>query len=213
MVEEILGRKVGMTQVFDATGEVVPVTVIQAGPCIVTDLKTPERDGYAAVQLGFEEVERRRLNRPLLGHLSGLPPVRILRESRVDDPAAHEVGQRVTVGVFEVGDYVDVTGTSKGRGFAGTVKRHGFRGGPRTHGQSDRLRAPGSIGAGTTPGRVRKGLRMAGRMGGQRVTVQHLRVVEVDVDRNLLLVKGSVPGRNGGLLQVRKSLRRKKREK
>jgi len=210
MIEEIVGRKIGMTQIFDAAGEVVPVTIIEAGPCVVTQVKTLGRDGYAAVQLGFEEVERRRLNQPLLGHLKGLPPLRFLREVRVGDPDSFEVGQRVDVSLFRVGDRVDITGTSKGRGFAGGVKRYGFGGGPRTHGQSDRVRAPGSIGAGTTPGRVRKGLRMAGRMGGRRVTVQGLRVVEVDAERNLLLVKGSVPGCNGGLLRVRKSVKRRK---
>lgn len=200
-----------MTQVFDASGEVVPVTIIQAGPCIVTQIKTPERDGYAAVQLGYEEVERKRLNKPLLGHLKGLPPLRILREVRVDDPSAYQVGQKVDVSVFRVGDYVDVIGTSKGRGFAGVMKRHGFRGGPRTHGQSDRARAPGGISASTYPGRVQKGKRMAGHMGGRRVTVLGLRVVEVDPERNLLLVRGSVPGSNGGLLQVRKSIKRRKK--
>ncbi|MGC8875395.1 MAG: 50S ribosomal protein L3 [Chloroflexia bacterium] len=211
MIAEILGRKVGMTQVFDASGEVVPVTIIQAGPCIITQIKTPERDGYAAVQLGYEEVERKRLNKPLLGHLKGLPPMRILREVRVDDPSAYHIGQKVDVSVFRVGDYVDVIGTSKGRGFAGVMKRHGFRGGPRTHGQSDRARAPGGISASTYPGRVPKGKRMAGRMGGRRVTVQGLRVVEVDPERNLLLVRGSVPGSNGGLLRVRKSIKRRKK--
>jgi len=200
-----------MTQVFDPSGEVVPVTIIQAGPCFVTQVKTPDLDGYSAVQLGFGEVERKRLNRPLLGHLKGQPPLRFLREARVDDASAYEVGEQVDVSVFQVGDYVDVVGTSKGRGFAGVVKRHGFAGGPRTHGQSDRLRAPGSIGAATYPGRVRKGMRMAGRMGGRRVTVQGLQVVEVDVERNLLLVRGSVPGSNGGLLQVRKSIKRGKK--
>ncbi|MBN1484973.1 MAG: 50S ribosomal protein L3 [Chloroflexia bacterium] len=207
MIEEILGRKIGMTQVFDPSGEVVPVTIIQAGPCIVTQVKTRIGDGYAAVQLGFEETERKRLNRPLLGHLGAQPPLRVLREVRVPNPSDFKVGQQLDVSVFQAGDYVDVSGTSKGRGFAGGVKRHGFHGGPRTHGQSDRERAPGSIGAGTGTGRVRKGLRMAGRMGGRRVTVQRLQVVEVDMERNLLLVKGSVPGANGGLLQVRKSVK------
>jgi large subunit ribosomal protein L3 len=208
MLKVIFGRKIGMTQVFDDRGEVVPVTVIQAGPCIVTQVKTPERDGYGAVQLGFEETERKRLNKPLLGHLGGRTPVRVLREARVADVSPFNVGQVVDVGVFEAGEYVDVTGTSKGRGFAGAMKRHGFHGGPRTHGQSDRQRAPGSIGASSGTGRVRKGLRMPGRMGGRRVTVQNLQVVEVDVERNLLLIKGSVPGCNGGLLQVREAIKR-----
>jgi large subunit ribosomal protein L3 len=211
MIEEIVGRKVGMTQVFDNTGEVVPVTIIEAGPCIITQVKTPERDGYAAVQIGYMEVERRRLNKPLLGHLGALPPLRVLREVRVKDASAHKVGETLDVSLFQVGEYVDVTGKSKGRGFAGAMKRHGFHGGPASHGQSDRRRAPGSIGGGTTPGRVRKGLRMPGRFGGGRVTMQKLRVVEVDLERNLLLVKGSVPGKNGGLVQVRKSVKRKKK--
>ena len=210
MIEEILGRKVGMTQVFDARGEAVPVTIIEAGPCVVTQVKTPERDRYTAVQLGFDEVEPKRLNKPSLGHLGERPALRVLREVRLPDIASCEVGQRVDVSVFRAGDAVDVIGTSKGRGFAGVVKRHGFAGGPRTHGQSDRLRAPGGIGASTYPGRVHKGKRMAGRMGGRRVTVQGLRVVEVDAERNLLLIKGSVPGANGDLLRVRKSIKRKK---
>lgn len=209
MIEEMLGRKVGMTQVFSG-GEVVPVTIIEAGPCVVTQIKTVERDGYAAVQLGFEEVERKRLNKPLLGHLGKLPPLRALGEVRLPDVSAYHVGQRVDVTAFQVGDRVDVIGTSKGRGFAGVVKRHGFGGGPRTHGQSDRLRAPGGIGASTYPGRIHKGKRMAGRMGGRRVTVQGLQVVEVDAERNLLLVRGSVPGANGTLLRVRKSVKGRK---
>jgi large subunit ribosomal protein L3 len=210
MIEEMLGRKVGMTQVFDARGEVVPVTIIEAGPCFVTQIKTTERDHYTAVQIGFEEVEPKRLNRPLLGHLGERPALRVLGEVRVAETSPYELGQRVDVGVFRAGDCVDVIGTSKGRGFAGVMKRHGFGGGPRTHGQSDRGRAPGGIGASTYPGHVHKGKRMAGRMGGRRVTVQGLRVVEVDTERNLLLVRGSVPGANGDLLRVRKSIKRKK---
>ncbi len=200
----ILGRKVGMTQIFDERGEVVPVTVIEAGPCFVTQVKTPERDGYAAVQLGFKEVKPKRLTRPQLKHLSKnqLPPLRYLREIRMSDVGQYEEGQKVRVSIFDVGDRVDVTGISKGKGFAGVVKRHGFRGGPKTHGQSDRQRAPGSIGAGTTPGRVYKGMRMAGRMGNARVTVQNLQVVLVDPERNLLAVKGAVPGARNGLLVV-----------
>jgi large subunit ribosomal protein L3 len=210
MIKEIIGRKVGMTQVFDARGEAVPVTIIEAGPCLVTQVKTVEHDQYAAVQIGFEQVEARRLNKPLLGHLGEQPPMRVLREVRVADPSAYEVGQHVDVSAFQAGDWVDVSGVSKGRGFAGVVKRHGFGGGVRTHGQSDRVRAPGSIGACTYPGRVHKGKRMPGRMGGRQVTVQGLRVVEVDAERNLLLVKGSVPGANGGLLRVRQSVKHKK---
>jgi large subunit ribosomal protein L3 len=213
MIEGLIGKKLAMTQIFDSEGRVVPVTVIQAGPCWVTQVKTPDKEGYAAVQLGFEEVKR--LNRPRRGHLAKLfkagakiPLLRHLREFRVDDPGQVTLGQRVTVGdLFKVGDLVDVTGTSKGRGFAGVVKRHGFGGGPKTHGQSDRWRAPGSIGAGTDPGRVWKGLRMAGHMGAARVTVQNLEVVQVDPDRNLLLVKGAVPGHRYGLVLIRKAVK------
>jgi large subunit ribosomal protein L3 len=200
----ILGRKVGMTQIFDERGEVIPVTIIEAGPCFVAQVKTSERDGYTAVQLGFKEVKPKRLTKPQLGHLSKnqLPPLRYLREIRMSDVGQYEEGQKIRVSIFDVGDRVDVTGISKGRGFAGVVKRHGFRGGPKTHGQSDRHRAPGSIGAGTTPGRVYKGMRMAGRMGNARVTVQNLQVVLVDPERNLLAVKGAVPGARNGLLVV-----------
>jgi large subunit ribosomal protein L3 len=203
----ILGRKVGMTQIFDERGEVVPVTVIEAGPCFVTQVKMPERDGYAAVQLGFKEVKPKRLTRPQLEHLqkNQLPPLRHLREIQVSDVGQYEEGQKIRVSVFDVGDRVDVTGISKGRGFAGVVKRHGFRGGPKTHGQSDRHRAPGSIGPGTTPARVYKGMRMAGRMGNSRVTAQNLQVVLVDPERNLLAVKGTVPGAKNGLLVVREA--------
>jgi large subunit ribosomal protein L3 len=202
----IIGKKVGMTQIFDDRGEVVPVTVIEAGPCYVAQVKTVERDGYSAVQLGFDEVKPKRLTRPQVRHLqkSNLPALRYLREITLDpeDVAGFEEGQKLTVGIFEAGEYVDVSGTSKGRGFAGVVKRHGFSGGPKTHGQSDRHRAPGSIGACTTPGRVFKGKRMAGRMGGDRVTVQNLEVVLVDPERNLLAVRGAVPGAKNGLVLI-----------
>ena len=203
----ILGRKVGMTQIFDERGEVVPVTVIEAGPCFVTQVKTPERDGYAAVQLGFKEVSPERLTRPQLEHLrkNKLPPLRHLREIRMSDVSQYEEGQKIRVSIFDIGDRVDVTGISKGKGFTGVVKRHGFGGGPKTHGQSDRQRAPGSIGAGTTPGRVYKGTRMAGRMGNARVTVQNLQVVLVDPERNLLAVKGAVPGARNGLLVIKEA--------
>lgn len=207
----ILGRKVGMTRHFAEDGTVVPVTVIEAGPSVVTQVKTPERDGYAAIQLGFEESKR--LNRPQRGHLKGLPPLRHLRELRTEDASNYERGQRLDVSIFKVGDLVDVTGVSKGKGFAGVVKRYGFRGGPRTHGQSDRLRAPGAISSGTTPGYVIKGLRMAGRMGGERVTVQNLRVEMVDPERNLLLVRGAVPGAVNGMLFIRKALKTREARK
>lgn len=203
----IIGRKIGMTQVFDDTGEVIPVTVIEAGPCYVTQIKTLEHDGYTAVQLGFGETRRKRLTRAQLGHLKELPPLRHLREVRTADIEGYEVGQKVDVGIFSAGDRVDVTGISKGRGFAGVMKRHGFAGGPATHGQSDRARAPGSIGATSTPGRVFKGMRMAGRMGNDRVTVQNLQVVQADPERNLLLVKGAVPGAPQGLLLIRQAVK------
>jgi large subunit ribosomal protein L3 len=205
----ILGKKVGMTQVFSEQGEVIPVTVIEAGPCFVAQIKTLERDGYTAVQLGFEETKPKHLTQPQIQHLqkSNLPALRHLREIRIatEDLAHFEEGQQVKVDVFQPGEYVDVTGTSKGKGFAGVVKRHGFRGGPKTHGQSDRQRAPGSIGACTTPGRVFKGKRMPGRMGGERVTIQGLEVVLVDPERNLLAVRGSVPGAKSGLLMIQQA--------
>jgi large subunit ribosomal protein L3 len=196
-----------MTQVFNERGEAVPVTVIEAGPCYVTQVKTSERDGYRAVQLGFEEVKPRRLSGGEQGHLarSGLPALRYLREFSLREDEDAEEGQRILVDVFEVGDRVDVVGTSKGRGFAGVVKRYGFGGGPKTHGQSDRLRAPGSIGATSTPGRVWKGKRMPGRMGGERVSAQNLCVELVDSERNLLAVRGSVPGANGRLVMVKQA--------
>ncbi|MER3397106.1 MAG: 50S ribosomal protein L3 [Chloroflexota bacterium] len=206
MIEGLLGYKLGMTRVFREDGTVVPVTVIQAGPCWVVQVRTPERDGYSAVQLGFDT--KKRVNKPMRGHLKGLGNLRHLREFKLLDGAERvTVGQRVDVTLFKPGDLVDVTGTSKGRGFAGVVKRHGFAGGPKTHGQSNRWRAPGSIGANTDPGRVIKGLRMAGHMGHQRVTVQNLEVIRVDPERNLLFVKGAVPGPRKGLLLIRHAVK------
>lgn len=281
MLSGLLGRKVGMTQIFGPNGTVMPVTVIEAGPCVVTQVKTVGTDGYEAVQLGFGEATSKHVTRPVLGHLGhaleptegqrkkaqqeqaksrqearnrqakaaaaegaegaateteadqaeasgkagqgtpggksatanlrrrrgsgkALGPFKVLREVHVVGEFP-ELGEQVTVGMFSAGEEVDLIGTSKGKGFAGVMKRHGFGGGPRTHGQSDRSRAPGSIGPGTTPGRVYKGTRMAGRMGGERVTVQALRVVEANPENNLLLVYGSVPGPNGGLVMIRKS--------
>jgi large subunit ribosomal protein L3 len=203
----ILGKKVGMTQVFDDRGEVIPVTVIEAGPCFVTQVKTEERDGYTAVQMGFQEIKPKRLTGGELQHLqkNQLPPLRYLREIRVSDVQDYEAGQKITVGTFDEGELVDVTGTSKGRGFAGGIKRHGFHRGPKTHGQSDRERAPGSAGSGTRVGHVRKGKRMPGHMGNVRVTAQHLLVVKVDPERNLLLVRGAVPGPKKGLLIIREA--------
>ncbi len=208
MVHGLLGRKVGMMQIFTEKGEVVPVTVISAGPCVVTQVRVRERDGYDAVQIGFEQVPARKLTKPQQGHLKGAGTlVRVLREFSADNPQEHSVGEIINVELFSPGQKVDISGTSKGRGFAGVVRRHGFRGGPKTHGQSDRHRAPGSIGAGNSPGRVWKGQKMAGRMGGKRVTVQNLEVVEVLPDKNLILVKGSVPGARNGLLQIRRAVK------
>ena len=204
MLKGLIGKKVGMTQIFDETGAAIPVTLIEAGPCYVTQVRNTEIDGYTAVQLGFEEVKPKRLTGGQLGHLkrNDLPPLRFLREFRVKDPEVEE-GEELKVDIFAVGERVDVIGISKGRGFAGAVKRHGFGGGPKTHGQSDRQRAPGSRGAGTSPGRVFKGSRGPGHMGNERVTNQNLEVVLVDVDRNLIGVCGSVPGSRGGVVMVK----------
>jgi large subunit ribosomal protein L3 len=206
MIQGLIGKKLGMSQIFDDTGLAHPVTVLEVGPCVVTQIKTPERDGYSAVQLGFGLDKR--LNRPERGHRQGSGFMsRTLREVNVSDVTDMAVGQVITADAFAEGELVDVTGTSKGRGFQGVVKRHGFRGGPKTHGQSDRLRAPGSIGSSATPGRVFKGMRMAGRMGNDRVTIQNLRVLRVDPERNLLLVGGSVPGANESLVMVRRAIK------
>jgi len=203
-IQGMLGRKIGMSQIFREDGRLVPITVVQAGPCTVTQIKSTDNDGYEAAQVGYSQVKR--LNKPMRGHLApsnGL--FRYLREMPVDGLDDLQVGQQVNVDLFQPGEKVDVIGTSKGRGFQGTIKRHGFHGGPRTHGQSDRARAPGSIGAGTSPGRVLKGKKMAGHMGNVRVTVKNLEVVEVDPYRNLLLLKGGVPGAPNGLLIIRKT--------
>lgn len=276
MLSGLLGRKVGMTQIFGANGTVMPVTVIEAGPCIVTQIKTTARDGYEAVQIGFEQARLKSATRPELGHLGhSLPllkaqrkrlqayqqqqrgkkstsetpeegakteipstekkkdkqiekllkvqqnrqrrpgpelgPFKVLREVELQEGVALEnleLGSKFDASLFKVGESVDIVGTSKGKGFQGGVKRHGFRGGPKTHGQSDRTRAPGSIGSGTTPGRVLKGTRMAGHMGNVRVTAKKLQVIQADPERNLLVVKGSVPGANGGLLMIKKHVMR-----
>jgi len=206
MLKGLIGKKIGMTQIFDENGLAVPVTVIEAGPCYVTQVRLPEKDGYSAVQLGFGETKPKRLTGGQIGHLkrNNLAPLRYLREFRVKDPGVEE-GDQVTVAVFTVGERVDVVGTSKGKGFAGAVKRYHFKGGPRTHGQSDRERAPGSRGAGTTPGRVYKGSRGPGHMGNDRVTAQSLKVELVDPERNLIGVRGSVPGARGGLVMVKEA--------
>jgi len=210
MMKGLIGKKIGMTQIFGESGLAVPITLIEAGPCYVTQVRQPERDGYDAVQLGFEEVKPKHLTGGQLGHLkiSELPPLRFLREFRVKDSEVSE-GDKLEVGeVFSVGDQVDVVGTSKGKGFQGAVKRHGFRGGPKTHGQSDRQRATGSIGMGTTPGRVFKGKRMPGHMGFERVTIQNLRVEFVDAERNLLGLRGAIPGPKGGIVMIKEARKR-----
>jgi large subunit ribosomal protein L3 len=206
----IIGKKIGMTQLFDDAGNVTPVTVIQAGPCYVTQVRTPDRDGYVAVQMGYEETNPKRLTQGQLGHLrrNDLPPLRYLREFRIRGAEIDvEEGQEIKVDVFEKGDRIDVIGKSKGRGFAGTIKRHNFQRQPKTHGQSDRERAPGAVGMCAFPGRTLKGKKMAGRMGNERVTIQNLEIVEVDVERNLLAVKGSVPGARNGLVLIRPARR------
>ena len=199
----ILGTKLGMTQVFDETGKAIPVTVVQAGPCTVTQVKTADTDGYCAVQVGFKEVSQKALSKPELGHLakSNSSPVRHLREYRLDDISQFELGNQLTVEQFSAGQSVDVIGTSIGRGFAGYQKRHNFKRGPMAHGSKNH-RLPGSTGAGTTPGRVYPGKRMAGQMGSCRVTVRKLTIVRVDVERNLLLIKGAIPGKPGALVNV-----------
>jgi len=205
----ILGRKLGMTQVWDSENRIVPVTVIQAGPCRVVQLKTPERDGYAAVQLSFGEAKARRLSKPELGHLqaAGVEPSAHLVELRVDDLSGFEVGQTIRADVFEAGERVDVSGISKGKGFAGVMVRHNFKGQGASHGNHKSHRVPGAIGACATPARVFKGTRMAGQMGHQKVTTLNLTVVEGDAERNLILVRGSVPGPNGSLVFVRNAVK------
>ncbi len=207
MLQGIIGRKLGMTQIFKDNGKMEAVTAIEAGPCTITQVKTVDKEMYNAAQLGFGQAKR--FKSPQRGHLKGLGQFKYLREFRVGDSAAIEVGEKVDVSLFKAGDLVDITGVSKGKGFAGVVKRHHFAGGPKTHGQSDRHRAPGSIGATTSPGRVFKGMRMAGHMGNRRVTVRHLEIFEADPARSLLLVKGAVPGSRNGLLLIKKSSRRK----
>ena len=202
MIKGTIGRKIGMAQLFRDDGEVV-VTAIEAGPCFVTQVKTEAKDGYNAVQLCFGEAKL--LNSPQKGHLKEIGQFKHLREFSLDDVNSVQVGQKIDVDMFKPGDLLDVTGISKGKGFAGVVKRHHFAGGPKTHGQSDRHRAPGSIGATTSPGRVFKGTRMAGRMGNRRVTTRNLKVLEVDLARHLLLVRGAVPGARKGLLLIKKA--------
>jgi large subunit ribosomal protein L3 len=205
----IIGRKVGMTQVFGVTGQALPVTVIEAGPCYVTQVKRRDTDGYEAVQLGFDEVESRKLNLPQRGHLKPVGrDLRVLREFRINASEEYEVGQCIKADVFQRGQRVDIVGTTKGRGFAGAIKRHGFRRQPKTHGQTDRTRAPGAIGACTWPGRVWKGKKMPGRMGNVRNTSQNVEVILADPERNLILIMGSVPGPNGGIVLVQEARKR-----
>ena len=203
MIRGLLGRKMGIIQVFDKNDRLRGATVIETGPCLITQIRNEERDGYAAVQLGFAAAKH--VNKPMRGHLQRQGDLRYLREFPVDDPSEHKIGDRLGAEMFQEGDRVDVTGTSKGRGFAGVVKRHGFAGGPKTHGQSDRHRAPGSIGAGNTPGRTFKGMRMGGHMGSEKVTIRNLEVLQSDPARGLLIVAGSVPGATNGLLKIRYS--------
>ena len=210
--KSILGTKLGMTQVFDENNKVVPVTVVKAGPNVVTLIRTPERDGYSAVQLAYGEISPRKVNKPVTGQYAaaGINPRRHLAELRFDEAttADFEVGQELTAEIFADGSYVDVTGTSKGKGFAGTMKRHGFKGQGAAHGAQAVHRRPGSIGGCATPGRVFKGTRMSGRMGSDRITTQNLKVHKVDAENGVLLIKGAIPGRNGGLVVVRTAIKR-----
>jgi large subunit ribosomal protein L3 len=208
-IKGVLGTKLGMSQVFDAEGRMVPVTVIQAGPCVVTAVRTPDAHGYSAVQLGYGEIDPRRVTKPKAGHFAKaqVTPRRYLAELRTDDATDYTLGQEVTAETFTAGDQVDVTGRSKGKGTAGVMKRHGFKGLSASHGTQRKHRSPGSIGGCATPGRVFKGVRMAGRMGGVRTTTPNLTVHAVDAERGLLLIRGAVPGPRGGLILVRSSIR------
>ena len=205
VIQGILGRKLGMTRLFDDTGAATATTIVEVGPCFVTQIRTLDNDGYEAVQLGYDEVRPSKLTKPQRGHLKeAVPPVRTLREVPVETLDGITVGDRIDTSILNPGERVDVVGVSKGKGFAGVMKRHNFRGGPKTHGQSDRARAPGSIGSGTTPGRVFKGTRMAGHMGNERVTVQNLQIVRIDPERNLVALRGAIPGPRGGLIMIKK---------
>jgi large subunit ribosomal protein L3 len=206
----VLGEKLGMTQVYDDEGRIVPVTVVQAGPCVVTQVRSSESDGYNSVQLGFGQIDPRKVNKPLQGHFekAGVTPRRYLVELRTDDATEYTLGQEILVSAFEAGQKIDVTGTSKGKGFAGVMKRHGFKGLGAGHGVKRKHRSPGSIGGCATPGRVFKGLKMAGRMGHDRVTVQNLTVHSIDAERGLILVKGAIPGNKGGLVVLRSAAKK-----
>lgn len=206
-MEGIVGKKIGMTRVFNQEGQAIAVTVIEAGPCPVVQVKTKEKEGYDAVQLGFGQKRKKLVTQPLLGHFNKakVEPQRILKEMRTENVGKFKVGQKLGVDLFSVGEKVRVTGVSKGLGFQGTVRRYKFHGGPKTHGQSDRLRSPGSIGGSSYPSRVFKGQKMPGRMGGERLTVRNLVVVGVDPEKSLLLIKGAVPGKRNSYLTIRKS--------
>lgn len=208
-VKGILGTKLGMTQMWDDNNRVVPITVVQAGPCVVTQVRTEDKDGYAAVQLAYGAVDPRRVNKPKTGHFAkaGVTPRRHLVELRTPDAIEYTLGQEIAADTFEVGERVDVVGTTKGKGFAGVMKRHGFHGLRASHGVQRKHRSPGSIGGCATPGRVFKGMRMAGRMGGERQTTQNLIIQGVDVERGLLLIKGAIPGPKGGLVLVRSAVK------
>jgi large subunit ribosomal protein L3 len=208
-IKGLLGEKLGMTQVFDENNRVVPVTVVKAGPCVVTQVRTPDIDGYAAVQIAYGDIDPRKVNKPTRGHFakSGVPARRHLQEIRTLDATEYTLGQELTVELFEAGTKVDVTGTSKGKGTAGVMKRHNFKGLGSGHGTHKKHRAPGSIGACATPGRVFKGVRMAGRMGNERVTTLNLFVYAVDAEKGILLIRGAVPGPVGGLVTVRSAVK------
>jgi large subunit ribosomal protein L3 len=209
-VKAILGEKLGMTQVFTDEGRAIPVTVVQAGPCVVAQIRTPDRDGYAAVQLGFGEIKESRVTKPMKGHFGkgNVSPSRHLVEVRTDDAAEYEVGSQVTVDKFPAGEHVDVIGVSKGKGFAGVMKRHNFGGKPDSHGTERKHRSTGSVGAGTTPGRVFKGMKGPGHLGHDRTTILSLEVIESDTERNLLLIKGAIPGPTGALVMIRNAVKR-----
>jgi len=208
-VKGVLGEKLGMTQVWDENNRVVPVTVVKAGPCVVTQVRSPETDGYSAVQIAFGAIDPRKVNKPQAGHFAkaGVTPRRHLVEIRTEDATEYTLGQEVNADTFEAGQMVDVVGTTKGKGFAGVMKRHGFHGLRASHGVQRKHRSPGSIGGCATPGRVFRGMKMAGRMGGARQTTQNLTVAGVDNERGLLLIKGAIPGPKGGLVFVRTAVK------
>ena len=211
MLKGIIGRKLGMTQIFGEGGNVVPITVVEAGPCAIVQIKTREQEGYNALQLGFTKKKPHRVNRPLTGHFqkSGAGPYYVLKEFPVDEIGEYTVGQEITLENFKVGDFVDVTGTSKGRGFTGVIKRHGFRGSPRSHGTHEFFRHGGSIGSSASPSRTFKGLRMPGHFGNSRVTVQNLTVADIKPEQNLLLIKGAVPGATNSIVIIREAKKRR----